>query len=71
MNELKYTQEDLNRAVAEERYKIVGMIEALRDKFPNQGIEVYELQPNTEQWRVSGQAEVMIEVEKIIKRFKN
>ena len=41
-------------------------LEILREMFPNQGMEVYELQPNTEQWKVVGQAEVMVEVERLL-----
>jgi hypothetical protein len=63
------TLEPIKNLLKEQR-EIIIELKSLRDKFPNQGIEVYELQPNTEQWKVLGQAEVMLEVEKIINKYK-
>lgn len=66
-NEYRYLDEYVAFLRKEDMRVVREMLVDLRDKFPNQGLEYYELQPNTEQWKVLGQANVMVEVEKIIK----
>lgn len=71
MNLTKFIDQAIAHGAEVERERIIKKLVTLREKFSNQGVEVYEMQPNTEQWHVLGQASVMVEIEKIIEALTN